>query len=109
MKHFGAQVRGILDVNSLLQNAVVLLDPHTRDISLDNLVELVIKELSAFSHSASAFELDESFSSSVTELKNLIFADDSHQILRRSIQAYTSKDRTFVDFEHSWICAMLVN
>ena len=94
-KDFGAEVRAEMDMDQFLSRGVVLLD--VAETGLEPLLDALLNKL-ALSIEEHQFHIG--------EIKGLLIAHDSAQLLSRTMQAMTGTEGSSFEYDQSWLCTM---
>ncbi|CAL8099210.1 unnamed protein product [Orchesella dallaii] len=94
MKNFAVEVRGIRDVDNLLKDATIILQP--KSVVLKDLIEEIIQHVSSTVEGSEAF---------FQEAYENLFADSNAQIFANTLQGFIKMESQVADYDPSWLCA----
>ncbi|ODM94462.1 Hydroxyacid oxidase 1, partial [Orchesella cincta] len=94
MRNFGVEVRGIRDVDNLLKDATIILQP--KSVILKDLIEEIIQ------HVSSSVDGNEAFFQQVYQG---LFEDPNAQMFANTLQGFVKTESRAADYDPSWLCA----
>jgi len=92
-KDFSMEVRGMLDINKLLDQSTVVLDVDTQASSPSDLVDTLLSSM-----------LDTKETVTKAEIKSLLFSDSDYTCMAQTIQGRVEGEGGGKTTDQSWIC-----